>query len=60
MNSGLSGPHSRGKLSLPELHELLPSFEVYEEQPLTSAHNYIILWGHNKVFASEFMTLKAI
>ena len=60
MNSGLSGPRSRGKLSLRELHELLPNFEVYEEQPLTYAHNYIILWGHNKVFASKFMTLKAV
>ena len=60
MNSGLSGPRSRGKLSLRELQELLPNFEVYEEQPLTFANNYIILWGHNKAFASEFMTLKAI
>ena len=60
MNSGLSGPHSHGKLSLEELRELMPKFEVYEEEPLSSPYNYIVVWGHNELFANKFMTLKVV
>lgn len=45
MNSGISGTRSIGKLSLDELRKLLPKFEIFEEVPLTSPHNYIIIWG---------------
>ena len=48
MNSGFGGKRSRGKLSIGELRDLLPEFEVFEENPLTSQFNYIICWGHNK------------
>lgn len=48
MNSGLSDHAGRedAKLSLDELKALLPEFEIFEEQPLTAPHNYIIVWGH--------------
>jgi hypothetical protein len=26
--------------------ELLPSFEVLDEYPLTGGDNYLIVWGH--------------
>jgi len=48
MNSGFGGKRSSGKLSIGELRDLLPEFEVFEENPLTSQFNYIICWGHNK------------
>ena len=47
MNSGLGGSRSVGKLSVYELRELLPSFDILEENPQTSSYNYIIVWGHN-------------
>jgi len=48
MNSGLEDltGRSSGKLTLSELREALPSFEIIEEIPLTSPDNYIIVWGH--------------
>lgn len=58
MNSGLGGRRSSGKLSLEQLRELLPSFEIYEEEPLTAPFNYIIVWGHDKDFAGKYMTAK--
>jgi putative sugar O-methyltransferase len=46
MNSGHSdSAFSQNKLSLSQLEELLPKFRVFEEKPLTSAKNYIIVWG---------------
>lgn len=60
MNSGLGGKRSVGKLSLEQLQELLPPFEIYEEEPLTSPFNYIIVWGHDKDFAAQHMTQKQI
>jgi putative sugar O-methyltransferase len=59
MNSGLGGRRSSGKLSIEQLQELLPPFEIYEEDPLTSPYNYIIVWGHDKDFATRHMTLKS-
>ena len=47
MNSGLGGPRAEGKLSLGELRELLPKFEIFEEQPITHDYNYIIAWGYD-------------
>tara|TARA_B110000211_G_scaffold202337_1_gene234428 strand:+ start:82 stop:999 length:918 start_codon:yes stop_codon:yes gene_type:complete len=58
MNSGLGGPHSSGKLSLKQLKTYLPEFEIFEETPVTSTHNYIIMWGHNCDFASEWFKPK--
>lgn len=48
MNSGRTDHASRAdeKFTLDELKDLLPPFEIYEEVPLTSPHNYIIVWGH--------------
>jgi len=60
MNSGLVGSSSKGKMSLGELREKLPNFEVYEEKPLSSDLNYIIVWGHNTEFANSNMHLKKI
>ena len=60
MNSGLGGSFSKGRMSLDELREKLPNFEVYEEKPLTSDFNYIIVWGHNTEFANSNMHLKKI
>ena len=52
MNSGLSQERSVGKLLLAELRQLLPGFDVLEENPLTSQGNYVIVWGHNKEAAA--------
>lgn len=58
MNSGIGGGFNEGKLSLDELRNLLPPFEVFEEEPLTSDCNYILVWGHNKDFASSNLKVK--
>lgn len=49
MNSGRGGGLDRSfpKLSIKELEERLPKFDVFEEKPLTFEYNYIISWGHN-------------
>jgi hypothetical protein len=50
MNSGktdISG-RSSGKFTLQELQELLPPFEVLNENPLTGPDNYVIVWGHKR------------
>jgi phospholipid N-methyltransferase len=47
MNSGLPNScFTNNKLTLAELKELLPKFEVIEEYPNTFPNNYIIVWGH--------------
>lgn len=60
MNSGLGGERSVGKLSLQQLQDLLPSFEIFEEEPLTSEFNYIIVWGHDREFAARHLTPKRL
>ena len=60
MNSGLGCPRSRGKLSLSELRDELPNFEVFEESPLTSDYNYIICWGHKMQQSNTSFTKKQI
>lgn len=60
MNSGIDGDRSAGKLTMDQLQQLLPAFEVYEEEPLTSPFNYIIVWGHNKEFAAKHLTPKSL
>lgn len=60
MNSGLGGPRSIGKLTLSDLREVLPDFEVLDEEPLTSPHNYIIVWGHDQIFSKRYMTVKTV
>ncbi len=49
MNSGLSDHAGREseKLTLDELKNLLPPFEIFEEKPYAK-HNYIIVWGHQE------------
>ena len=59
MNSGLGGSRSVGKLSLDELRELLPKFEIFEEEPLTAQHNYIIVWGHDVESAKEYFKVNS-
>ena len=54
MNSGISGSNSLGKLTQKDLKKLLPDIEIIEEDPLTSPHNYIIVWGHNKKNLMKF------
>jgi hypothetical protein len=51
MNSGMTNRSGRsdGKLTLEELKELLPDFEILDEIPNTGPDNYIIVWGHNRV-----------
>ena len=51
MNSGLKNEtgRSNGKLTLDELRNLLPKFEVIDEDPNTGPDNYVIVWGHNQV-----------
>jgi putative sugar O-methyltransferase len=44
MNTGLD--RTSNKLSLSDLRNLLPPFEVFEERPKTAATNYVIVWGH--------------
>lgn len=47
MNSGLKNSvFNRDKLSIEELKQLLPKFEIIKEQPLTANANYIIIWSH--------------
>lgn len=60
MNSGIGGDHDQGKLSLEALRQALPSFVCLEEAPLTSPHNYIIVWGHDTNHLMQRFKLKNI
>lgn len=53
MNSGLSGDRSIGKFGLGELRNLLPEFNVFQENPETSPHNYVIIWGDTIIDPEE-------
>jgi putative sugar O-methyltransferase len=55
MNSGTGNIRSSGKLSLSELRDLLPQFEVFQEEPCTSQNNFILAWGFDKDFVSQHM-----
>ena len=47
MNSGRKGSlFTLDKLSVDDLRRKLPTFEIFEENPLTWQENYIIVWGH--------------
>ena len=47
MNSGLTNSaFQTDKLSLAELKNLLPKFEIIDEKPLIHPGNYIIVWGN--------------
>jgi putative sugar O-methyltransferase len=48
MNSG-KGPAETtiNRLTLEQLHTLLPPFQVLDECPLTGANNYILVWGQS-------------
>lgn len=54
MNSGIGGERTDGKLVIDELRSLLPRFDLLEEEPLTSAHNYVIVWGHDSTALDGF------
>lgn len=58
MNSGISGARSVGKLSIRELRNLLPDFDILEESPITGGHNYLIVWGHDKKSALSHFKIK--
>ena len=60
MNSGLVDSCSAGKLSIDELRDILPQFEVFEENPLTSPYNYIIAWGYDSIFSNKMMKIKNV
>jgi len=46
MNSGKgNSAFQEDKLSLADLKQVLPAFEVLPENPLTHAGNYVIVWG---------------
>lgn len=50
MNTGKgnhTGESEDDRLSVDDLRSLLPDFEIFEEKPLTSKHNYVIAWGHH-------------
>lgn len=47
MNTGMGGEDlDRKYLSIEALRELLPPFDVLEENPKSNPNNYIIIWGH--------------
>jgi len=47
MNSGKSDSAFQvDKLSISDLEQQLPEFEIFPELPLTHPGNYIIVWGH--------------
>lgn len=48
MNSGrdLTSKRSQGKLSIADLRQLLPPFQVFEAHPLRLKWTCIIVWGH--------------
>ena len=46
MNSGRDGGIKEDRLTLAELKNLLPEFEIFDEKPLTAPQNYVIVWGH--------------
>lgn len=49
MNSGIeASARTNNKLTINELRELLPSFEILDEVPNTSPDNYVIVWGHQE------------
>lgn len=60
MNSGLGGKRSIGKLNIFDLKEHLPEFAIFDENPQTSEHNYIICWGHNSEAAALNFTERLI
>jgi putative sugar O-methyltransferase len=61
MNSGLNCQFStKGKLPIKRLYEYLPEFEIFEEEPLTSPNNYIIVWGHDKNNVNNILKKKIL
>jgi hypothetical protein len=58
MNSGLGGPFSKGVMSLSEISKFINNFEIFDEAPVFSKYNYILVWGHNKKFANKFLKKK--
>jgi putative sugar O-methyltransferase len=60
MNSGIGGAKDIDKLSIGELRKLLPTFEVFEEEPLTHPLNYIIVWGRSNENTKMNFVTKAV
>lgn len=59
MNSGLIKSETHNKLTISELRKLLPEFEIIQEEPLTSNHNYIIVWGYRNQLDKNYFKLKS-
>ena len=60
MNSGLNALSHDRKLSLEELRQYLPEFEIFEEEPLTNPYNYIIAWGYDAKNVEKNMKRKLL
>ena len=58
MNTGLFKNNSDSKLSIDDLRNMLPKFEIFEEDPLTSSQNYLIVWGIDNLKALDYFKLK--
>jgi len=58
MNSGLGGFFSKGAMSVSEISKFLNNFEIFDEDPIFSRYNYILVWGHNKKFSNKSMKKK--
>jgi len=58
MNSGLGGFFSKGAMSVSENSKFLNNFEIFDEDPIFSRYNYILVWGHNKKFSNKSMKKK--
>lgn len=60
MNSGTGSDRSDGKLTLEELRDLLPSFEVFENPPHVSPFHYIIVWGHDADVSDKYFIRREV
>ena len=58
MNTGLFKNNSDSKLSIDDLRNMLPKFEIFEEEPLTSSQNYLIVWGNDNLKILDYFKLK--
>ena len=58
MNTGIKPNDDEGSLTIDELRNELPAFEIFEDKPNTGPFNYIIVWGHNKEAAKKIFSIK--
>ena len=60
MNSGNGSKMLDNQLTLNELKNLLPKFQIFEEEPLTSEYNYLIVWGFNQNYPKDYFKIKKV